>query len=297
MMRSVKTILLGILLVVWQDAFGEVVTVATWNAQWFPGGKPNSSQAERVIHMSAAKDALLDIPADVLCLQEVRDWESVAELVSVLPNFQAQVVSRFREMRSGPLSIQQTAIAANRPADGAWSESFKPSPATPPRGFSFAAIHHDGVWLLIYSVHLKSNLGEAATNIAKREDAARQLLAHAAAMEQAYAGSGKVVTVIAGDFNTDPTNARASAQNLDDPEETFTLLREKFVWSWEEVSFAERVTCPAKGRYPDACFDGFLVRGAQILSCKPLPIQGVSDHFPVLLTIEWKSSDLGHVEK
>jgi hypothetical protein len=83
--------------------------------------------------MSAAKDALLDIHPDILCLQEVRDWDSVAELVSMLPGFQTSVVSRFREMgSSGPLSIQQTAIASNRPAEAAWSESFKPSPVTPP---------------------------------------------------------------------------------------------------------------------------------------------------------------------
>ena len=86
---------------------------------------------------------LIDIRPDILCLQEVRDWDSVAELVSILPNFQTLVVSRFREMgSSGPLSIQQIAIASNRPAEAAWSESFKPSPATPPRGFSFAAIRH-----------------------------------------------------------------------------------------------------------------------------------------------------------
>jgi endonuclease/exonuclease/phosphatase family metal-dependent hydrolase len=98
-------------------------------------------------------------------------------------------------------------------------------------------------------------------------------------MERAYSGSPKVVTVIAGDFNTDPTDARFAS------EETFALLREKFVWSWETVPISERVTNPAKNRYPDACFDGFLVRGARNLSCKPIPIQGVSDHFPVVLTV------------
>ena len=46
------------------------------------------------------------------------------------------------------------------------------------------------------------------TNIAKREEAARQLLAHVAEMENAYSGTANVVTIIAGDFNTDPTDAR-----------------------------------------------------------------------------------------
>ena len=128
---------------------------------------------------------------------------------------------------------------------------------------------------LVYSVHLKSNRGEAPTNIAKREEAARQLLAHVAEMESAYSGSGKIVTTLAGDFNTDPTDARFAS------EETFSLLREKFAWTWDFVPLSERVTNPAKGRYPDACFDGFLVRGAAKPSCKPMPIHGVSDHLPV----------------
>ena len=82
-----------------------------------------------------------------------------------------------------------------------------------------------------------------------------------------------------GDFNTDPTDARFAS------EETFSLLRDKFAWAWDFVPLSERVTNPAKGRYPDACFDGFLVRGATKLSCKPIPIRGVSDHFPVVLTV------------
>ena len=34
-----------------------------------------------------------------------------------------------------------------------------------------------------------------------------------------------------------------------------------------------------------ACVDGFLVRGATKLSCKPISIHGVSDHFPLVLTV------------
>jgi endonuclease/exonuclease/phosphatase family metal-dependent hydrolase len=76
-----------------------------------------------------------------------------------------------------------------------------------PRGFSFTAIRHGKTLLLVYSVHFKSNRGEVKTNIAKREEAARQLLAHVAEMENAYSGSANMVTIIAGDFNTDPTDA------------------------------------------------------------------------------------------
>ena len=156
----------------------------------------------------------------------------------------------------------------------------KPSPATPPRGFSFGAIRRGETILLVYSVHFKSNRGKLEADIAKREEAARQLIAHASEMERLYSKGAKVVTVIAGDFNTDPTDPRFVS------EATFALLREKFVWAWEDVPLVERVTLPANGRYPDASFDGFLVRGARTVSCKTVAIQGVSDHFPAILTIE-----------
>jgi endonuclease/exonuclease/phosphatase family metal-dependent hydrolase len=98
-------------------------------------------------------------------------------------------------------------------------------------------------------------------------------------MERLYSTDAKVVTVIAGDFNTDPTDPRFAE------EKTFEMLRRKFEWAWENVPLSERVTLPANGRYPDASFDGFLVRGAQVLSCKAIPIQEVSDHLPAILTI------------
>jgi hypothetical protein len=89
-----------------------VVSIVTWNLEWFPGGKPTSTEAERLVYMSAAKDVLLDLHADILCLQEARDWDSVAELVSILPGLQPLVVSRFREMvSSNPANRYRFALA------------------------------------------------------------------------------------------------------------------------------------------------------------------------------------------
>ena len=69
-------------------------------------------------------------------------------------------------------------------------------------------------------------------------------------------------------------------------EETFALLKRKFVWAWENVPLSDRVINPAKGRHPDASFDGFLVRGDRIVfACSPILVPGVSDHFPVVLTV------------
>jgi hypothetical protein len=68
-LRGLTIAILCVLLAILQDARGQVVTIATWNLEWFPGGKPNSSQSERLVHMSAAKDALIDIRPDILCLR------------------------------------------------------------------------------------------------------------------------------------------------------------------------------------------------------------------------------------
>lgn len=118
-----------------------------------------------------------------------------------------------------------------------------------------------------------------SANMAKREEAARQLLGHLANMEEIY-GSGSPV-LICGDFNTDPSEARFA------DEKTFKILEEAgFIWPWAGVPLEKRITLPAKGRYPDACFDGFLVRGnVEIVSCQPEKIEGVSDHYPVVLEL------------
>ena len=63
---------------------------------------------------------------------------------------------------------------------------------------SLAVFRRADVVLLVYSVHFKSNLGGIEKAIAKREEAALQLLAHVFAMEKLYSARARVVTVIGG---------------------------------------------------------------------------------------------------
>jgi hypothetical protein len=84
----------------------------------------------------------------------------------------------------------------------------------------------------------------------------------------------------AGDFNTDPTDPRFAAE-----QSCALLLSEKFAWAWDNVTLSERVTLLAKGRNPDASFDGLFIRGNQNFACKPIRITEVSDHFPAVLVI------------
>ena len=110
-----------------------------------------------------------------------------------------------------------------------------------------------GKHLSIYSIHLKSNLGDAAQNTSKREDAIGQLVKH---IEAGKEGAPKPdAVVIGGDFNTDDPD---TPHGQSPGERTFGLLRNSgFVWSFDGVAHNDRITCPGHGRYPDACFDYF----------------------------------------
>jgi endonuclease/exonuclease/phosphatase family metal-dependent hydrolase len=219
------------------DCFADQFKVATWNLDWFPGKNPASTEAQRIVHMSEAHDALLDVQPDILCLQEVRDYDAVQKLVDVLPRFQVHIVSRFKEAFGGILGIQQTAICGNIPAESAWSESWQRATAGPPRGFSFSAIRtSSGNYLLICSVHFESNLGQFPENVAKREEAARQLLSHAREIEKIYSQIGKVAVVVGGDYNTTPDDPKFAA------EQTFLILRAAFSWCWEGKPFRSSTT-------------------------------------------------------
>ena len=206
MERHAKSVGIAFLCLVTSDGFADQFRIITWNLDWFPGKGPASTEVQRIVHMSEAHDALLDLRPDILCLQEVRDFDSVVKLTSVVPRLDVHIVSRFKEAVGGILSIQQTAIAGNTQAEAAWSEEWQHGKPNPPRGFSFSALRtKNGNYLLLYSVHFKSNLGDLNENIAKREEATRQLLLHEEEMEKRYSKIGKIAVVIAGDYNTFPT--------------------------------------------------------------------------------------------
>jgi len=260
----------------------ETVQIVTWNLEWFPGKKPTSTPAVRALHMSEGKDALFVINPDIFCAQEIRDWENFAELTSVLPNLKPLTVSKFRDTpKGGAISIQQTAIASTYEADSAWFEEFTAATNTPPRGFSFAAIHIGKTTVLLYSVHLKSNMGGIPLAIPKREEGAKQLIAHAMNMEKLYGKRGMTATIIAGDFNTDPTDPQFAQDKTFDE-----FKRAGFKWVWETTPREKRVTHKGNNKYPDATFDGFLTKGTQVVSAEALPATQASDHNPVLLKIE-----------
>ncbi len=272
------------LVVLWlltPPCLAEQFRIVTWNLNWFPGKNQAPTLAQRALHMSEAREALLNLKPDFLCLQEVRDYDSVRQLIEVLPRFQVHVVSRFIEPIGNIIGIQQAAICGNIAAESAWSESWKRGKAVdPPRGFAFSATRTGGGnYLLLYSVHFKSNLGSISDDIAKREEASRQLLGHEAEMEKTYSRIGKVAVVVGGDFNTTPDDPRFES------EQTFVDLKKAFLWSWADILPMDRITIQGHGRYPDATFDGFFVKNCKIVSVNVIDTGETSDHRAVRMIV------------
>ena len=265
--------------------------VTTWNLDWFPDGSQKGVSAEvQAQRIQAAAETLRKIDADVLLLQEVRDYavcEKLAEAIK--PNtYTVAVCSAFREpfVPGDGIGRQQCAILVKTPALAAWSETWKSSGRVgPPRGFAFAWLRVKGRDYGVYCVHLKSNLVRSADpnavrkNILKRELATSQLSAH---LKDTLA---KVIptiqtVIVGGDFNTNPDEP-AFAE-----EKTLTnLTAAGFANCWAGVPLERRLTHPSNGRYPGATFDYLLLRGGRLSGPAVLTPAGVSDHRPVTVEV------------
>lgn len=269
--------------------------IAFWNVEWFPGSRPEATIAEAIPQIAQTMPAIARLDADVIGLEEVHNWDAGSIAIAQAPGTSVQVASEFLDEKTGAKTIQQLIIASRLPAIGAWWETWvSGNGITPTRGFAFAAYQPaPGHVLLVYCVHLKSNRGEAKDNIPMREESARQLLSHVAAMEKAYAPLGTVSVVIGGDFNTSHEDPKFAS------EQTLPLLAKAgFQSAWENVPFKDRVTLPTKPSnnpkfppFPDACFDHVFVKGAKITSARiEIPNPAPSDHRPVIVEIALPSS-------
>lgn len=251
------------------------VQVAFWNLKWFPGGRPNAHKGEESRQIRAVHNEITKLGAEIIGFEEVRDWESAALAVKPLSGFKVDVCSTFPP-RDGQTATQQVAIVSRLQPMSAWAEEWNSGGAiTPPRGFAFAAYElSPKQLLLVYVLHLKSNRGELVENIAIREEAMRQLLAHMKDMEAAYGKLGALTWVIGGDYNTAPDDPRFAN------EKTTKLLTDKgFSWSWADMPLGQRITMPPDERFPAACFDHIFYRGATLRKAEALQTsEASSDH-------------------
>lgn len=210
--------------------------------------------------MKAVHGDIVQLNADIIGLEEVRNFARAGVAVAPLPGFKVDVCANFPS-REGQTEAQQVAIASRLPALGAWAEEWKTAGAmTPPRGFAFAAYQvAPRQLILVYAVHLKSNRGDIRENILVRQESLRQLRAHMNTMEAAYGRLGAITWVIGGDFNTSLDDPRFAAEMT-----LRALLRNGFSWAWQNVPVASRITLPPDRDFPPACFDHIFYRGAAL---------------------------------
>src|SRR2546430_11035118 len=104
----------------------QTVRVAFWNIQWFPGRHPNASVAAERSQIASVHRDMHRINADVIGMEEVRDFDNANIAVSPLAGFKVDVVSDFPP-REGQDVGQQVAIASRFPPLSAWVEMWKPN--------------------------------------------------------------------------------------------------------------------------------------------------------------------------
>jgi endonuclease/exonuclease/phosphatase family metal-dependent hydrolase len=252
----------------------EEIRVATWNIQWFPGTRPNATEELVAKHIKDVQTAIADIRPDILLMQEIRNWNAAKLAVELNPELMVHVTSQFT-------GSQQLVIATRFAVNSGWAAMWKRTGKDdPPRGYAFAVIQLPGGQpAFFYSVHFKANSSRnQASNIAKREEATRQMLAHADAMEKLYSRGETYPVVFAGDFNTDPTDSR-----FDGEQTVHQIMSQGFRWIFDGMPLSKRITRPASGRFSDANFDHILYRGLDLVSVEvPDKFDHCSDHRPVV---------------
>ena len=258
-------------------------TAAFWNIQWFPGGRPNASRGEEFRQIKAVHHDMGELHADIIGMEEVRDFQRAGVAVEKLPEFKVDVCANFPP-REGQNEAQEVAIASCLPPLSAWAEQWKTNGAmTPPRGFAFAAYEIAPRQLLfVYVVHLKSNRGVDLENMAMRQEAMRQLRGHIDQMQAAYGKLGTIACVVGGDFNT----------SLDDKRFTRELTLRNFIssgfrWALQDLAPNARNSLPPGAGFPAAAFDHIFYRGLKLQRAGIGNISPhASDHHPVVATFE-----------
>jgi endonuclease/exonuclease/phosphatase family metal-dependent hydrolase len=236
------------------------ITAAFWNIQWFPGRRPNASRSEENKQIRAVQRDVAQLAPDILAMEEVRDAEHASLAIHPLNGFKVDVCSNF-PVREGQTESQQIAITSRLHPIAAWAEPWKRGSAIlPPRGFAFAAYQvSPNHVLLVYALHLKSNLGEIHEDMRIREESTRQLLGHIQSMNARFGKSGSVTWIIGGDFNTSPDEPRFAREKT-----IPALLAGGFSWAWQGMPPSSRITMPTDLRYPPAAFDQIFYRSATL---------------------------------
>lgn len=264
------------------------LSIISWNIEWFPGKKNFARSNDMKKHAQVVSEVLAELNPDILLAQEIRDWESFARLCDVLPGFRPAVVSAFPSRRTGEYWRQQVAIGSKLPVIAAWSQPWEQhDDLQPPRGFSAAVLRLPGAgpirYLLVYSLHLKSNLSESEEdtqmNFRDRDESVRQLLAHVREMEESVFKGSIAGVVVGGDFNTN--------QDGQFGDHAVQMMKDAgFHHTWGDAPPEERETWRGTKKLSPTTFDHIFTKGlghpqAQLIEVS----EETGDHRPVRIII------------
>jgi endonuclease/exonuclease/phosphatase family metal-dependent hydrolase len=262
---------------------GRTISVVAWNIEWYPGKSQKASPAKQEAHKELVKAELKKISPDIFLAQEIRSWNDFAELCEAVPDLQVAVVSRFLHREN--VGLQQTAIASKLAAVSAWYDNWRPAKDQPPRGYTAAVLEIPDTdkLLLVYSLHLKSNLArrpaEEQANYDQRDESIRQILAHIERMEN-DAFKGRIIGVIVGgDFNTNH-----DGQFGDNVVKMMTDAG--FANTWGKTPGKDRQTWRGSDRFEPTTFDYLFLRGLEASTAELVEVSDdTSDHWPVKVEI------------
>ncbi len=260
------------------------LSIISWNIEWYPGKRRNADDATAAAHAAVVKETLRAIDPDVLLAQEIRDWQSFAELCEAVPNLRPVVVSAFRAEDTGEYWPQQQAIGSKVPAMAAWSEFWRAGEIHPRRGFSAVVLMlSDQRLLLVYNVHLKSNRSsdeeEALRNFATRDESIRQLLDHIDEMETVFLPGRIAGVIVGGDFNTN--------QDGQFGDRVDAMMRDAgFENTWKDTPREDRLTWRGHALFEPTTLDHIYVRGLPAPRAELVSVpDAASDHWPVRIRL------------
>ncbi len=243
-------------------AAGDRLRVASYNIQDFTDGVDDSTNRtpERVQRQARGAAAALDeINADVVLIEEVENGRALQALNGSLKKpYPVAYITRFAGRQGDRTDVKlNIAVLSRVPISGLREMDFGglSGKGCPPRGLlSFIVDLGQNHRLLVYGVHLKSNYGDAARNVAQRFNALSILRSDVAGVLNRYPGLEWEI-LVAGDMNVDPEDRQFASDRSLEPLRGWLDL-------WRGRPLAERVTLPTRRGdpmlvFPPVTFDRF----------------------------------------
>ncbi len=220
--------------------------IASYNLENFTDGSwdgPDRTRADLKRQTHGAAEIIAGIAPDIIVMQEIENRRSLERLNRAFKTpFPAVYVTKFAPRRKDS-EVMNVAVMSRVPLAALREFDFEviEEQDAPPRGvLSFIVVLEPRHLLLVYAVHLKSNVGPRRSNVAQRQKALNVIREDVRNITAKYAAAGiDFEVLIMGDMNTDPTAKRFADDDSLRPLADFVDL-------WAGIPLSERITMPSR---------------------------------------------------